>query len=155
MKTVPVLNIASLTSEIAVSKDTLYDFLDVLERAEILRIARTKSTNVRAIKNSKVLFANPNIYFAIASRFWENDLARGTIRESFFASQAVVRNALFASAHLDFRLETGRVACDVEIGGPGKTGKQFSGAADEYMFRDGIEYGHGRRIPLYLAGLLY
>ncbi len=32
------------------SKDTLCDFLDVPERGEILRIVRTKSTNVRAIK---------------------------------------------------------------------------------------------------------
>ena len=43
----------------------------------------------------------------------------------------------------------------IEVGGKGKTGKQIQGEENAYLAVDDTKTGFGRKIPLYLFGLLY
>ena len=42
-----------------------------------------------------------------------------------------------------------------EVGGKNKGFKQIKGIEDSYVVSDGIDIGHGKKIPLWLFGLLY
>ena len=56
----------------------------------------------------------------------------GTLRETFFFNQ------LF-----------------FEVGGKGKTFTQIKDIPNSFLAIDGIEVGHGNKIPLWMFGLLY
>ena len=152
---VPLFNIESLKTEIGISKDTLYDYFHLLDRAEIVKIVRTESKNIRVFKNSKILFKSPNIYYAIAFESWKNEADLGNIRESFFASQADNHYGLYSSTTTDFLLIEGKNRFEIEVGGKSKKKKQIKQLKDAYIFKDGIEIGSFNTVPLYLAGFLY
>jgi len=41
------------------------------------------------------------------------------------------------------------------VGGPSKGNRQIKGVENGLVFKDGIETGFARQLPLYLAGFLY
>lgn len=152
---IPLFNIESLKTEIEVSKDTLYEYFDLLDRADLVDIVRTQSANVRAFKNSKILFKTPNLYYAIALESWKQDADKGNIRESFFSSQVGFRYNIFSSLNTDFLVCEGKRGFEMEVGGQSKKKKQIKGLENAYIFKDGIEIGAANTLPLYLAGFLY
>lgn len=152
---IPVLNITSLTSEIEVSKDTLYMLFDLLNRADILHIVRIGGANLRVMKNSKILFTSPNVYYALSENWWVHDPDPGNIRESFFASQIGSELEIYTSMEVDFTVVVNNQKYEVEIGGKSKSRKQLKGVDSGLLFKDNIEIGIGNEIPLYLAGFLY
>ncbi len=152
---IPVFNITSLTGEIEVSKDTLYMFFDLLSRAEILNIVRIGGKNLKVMKNSKILFKSPNIYYALSENWWVHDPDPGNIRESFFASQVGSEMEISTSLEVDFSVGLKSQMYEVEIGGKNKSLKQLKRVDSGLLFKDNIEIGTGNEIPLYLAGFLY
>ena len=152
---IPLLNFETLKKEIDISRDTLYEYFNLLERAEIVKIVRTESKITKAFKNSKILFKSPNIYFAIAYEMWKNDVEKGNIRESFFASQAGKDCTVFSSTQADFLVLNQKRRIEIEVGGKSKRRTQIKDLPDAFVFKDGIEIGYGNSIPLYLAGFLY
>lgn len=152
---IPLVNITSLTSEIEVSKDTLYMLFDLLDRAEILNIVRIGGSNLKVMKHSKILFKSPNIYYALSENWWVHDPDPGNIRESFFASQVGSMLDIHTSKKVDFTVVSDRDLYEVEIGGRNKSRKQLKGLESGLLFKDAIEIGIGNVIPLYLAGFLY
>jgi len=152
---IPVFNIESLTNEIKVAKDTLYDYFHLLEKSEILEIIRTKRNKINLFKNSKIFFLCPNFYYAIASDLWKSEPNLGNIRESFFSSQVSNFYPIVTSQKVDFKIYLKDREIEVEIGGKGKTNKQLKSVPNGYLFTDGIEIGYGKTIPLYLSGFLY
>jgi len=152
---IPLFNIESLKVEIGVSKDTLYEYFDLLDRSELVKIVRTQSKNARVFKNSKVLFKSPNLYYAIAFESWKADADRGNIREAFFASQLSADYHVLSSPNTDFSVLFKKDRFEIEVGGRGKKKKQLRNLKNAYIFKDGIEIGAGNAVPLYLAGLLY
>ncbi|MCB2189812.1 MAG: AAA family ATPase [Deltaproteobacteria bacterium] len=152
---IPLFNIESLKTEIEVSKDTLYEYFDLLDRADLVNIVRTKTGNIRAFKNSKILFKTPNLYYAIALEFWKKEADKGNIRESFFSSQAGNCYTIFSSLKTDFVIRKGETEVEIEIGGRSKKKKQIKSLENAFLFKDGIEIGMGNTLPLYLAGFLY
>ena len=152
---IPVFNLETLKNEIDVSRDTLYEYFDLLDRAGIINIVRTGPKNIKAFKNSKVLFKSPNIYFTIAYELWKTDVEKGNIRESFFASQAGKDYPVFSSLATDFQVMAKKRRIEIEVGGKSKTRRQIEGLEHAYVFKDGIEFGHTEMIPLYLIGFLY
>jgi predicted AAA+ superfamily ATPase len=155
LSNIPLFNVESLKTEIEVTKDTLYEYFDLLERADLIGVIRTESTNVRVFKNSKILFKTPNMYYAIASEFWKKEADRGNLRESFFSSQVGTRYTLYSSLVTDFMVRDETKAFEVEVGGRNKKKKQIKGLENAYIFKDGIEMGACNTVPLYLAGFLY
>jgi hypothetical protein len=102
-----------------------------------------------------VLFTTPNLYFAIQRHLWSNSTQKGNLRESFFISHASACGTLHASSQADFTFESGNETAEIEIGGPGKDNRQIRNTPNGLVFKDGIETGFARQIPLYLAGFLY
>ena len=152
---IPLFNIESLKTEIGVAKDTLYEYFDLLDRADLVNIVRTASSNMRAFKNSKILFKSPNIYYAIALEFWKSEADKGNLRESFFSSQVKPRYKIFSSPRTDFVVHQGKTAYEAEVGGKSKKKRQIKGLENAFIFKDGIEIGMTNTVPLYLAGFLY
>lgn len=152
---IPLFNLETLKNEIEVSRDTLYEYFDLLDRAEIVKIVRTESQKLKIFKNSKILFKSPNIYFTIAFELWKSDVEKGNIRESFFASQVGKDYPVFSSLNTDFLVLDNDRRVEVEVGGKSKGRKQIAGLENAFVFKDGIEIGYANVIPLYLAGFLY
>jgi len=155
LSSIPLFNIESLKTEIEVSKDTLYEYFDLLDRADLVAIVRTEAGNMRAFKNSKILFKSPNLYYAIALESWRRAADKGNIRESFFASQVGTRCRIFSSLSTDFVVHEGKKIFEAEVGGRNKKKTQIKGLKNACIFRDGIEIGVANAVPLYLAGFLY
>lgn len=155
ISTVPTLSTSSLTNELDISRDTLYEFLDLLQRAELIRITPMAQKNVRSLKKSKILLNNPNLYHAISSGLWSSAVERGNLRESFFSSQISGIHPLYTSEKVDFTLYMESANYEVEVGGPNKKMSQLSGIRNGILFKDGTQQGAGPQIPLYLAGFLY
>ena len=153
---IPLFNIESLKREIEISKDTLYEYFDLLNRADLAEIIRTPSANIRTFKNSKILFKSPNLYFAIAFESWKTEADKGNIRECFFASQTKSAGyKIFTSLDTDFIVLNDKNRIEVEVGGRNKKKNQIKHIKNAFIFKDGIETGAANNIPLYLAGFLY
>jgi len=152
---VPLFNLETLKNEIEVSRDTIYEYFDLLGRAEVVNVVRTESRKTLAFKNSKILFKSPNVYFAIAFETWRSDIDKGNIRESFFSSQVGKDYPVYSSSAVDFLVLGKNRRLEIEVGGKNKRRKQIDGLDNSFVFKDGIEIGYGDCIPLYLAGFLY
>lgn len=151
---IPLFNIENIRSNLEISRDTIYDYFNLLKRAEIIQIIPTISKKVRAMKHSKILFASPNIYYAIAHEMWKNG-ETGNVRESFFASQLIPNYPVFSSMQTDFIVMDKGNPVEIEVGGRNKKKKQIKNIQSACIFKDGIETGHANVVPLYLAGFLY
>ena len=109
---------------------------------------RTSAHGIGALgKVDKVYLDNTNILYNLSDG--REDM--GTVRETFFYNQLRVGHEVLASPVSDFLME-GKT---FEVGGRNKGFDQLKGASDGYVVADGIEYGHGRTIPLWAFGLGY
>ena len=149
-----VPNVESMARTLGIAKTTAYAYLDQLERSSVLTFlpqARSGSAAVR--KPAKIYLASPTLYNAVAG---VRGLAvqRGTLREAFFVGQVGAVHPLTAHASADVEV-SGREPLVVEIGGPGKTGRQLPQDATAVLALDGIEHGIGRTVPLWAFGFLY
>lgn len=151
---IPTINVSSTCKEIGVSKETLYEFLDLLERADLIHIIREDNSKSRSIKNSKILFYNPNLYYSLAEEMWNSSADLGNIRESFFVSQIKNIEKIQASKIVDFTVNYDGKIIECEIGGKNKSRKQIKNIDNGYIFRDDQINGFGNIIPLYLIGFI-
>jgi predicted AAA+ superfamily ATPase len=151
---IPTINVSSTCKEIGVSKETLYDFFDLLERADLIHIIREDNSNLRSIKNSKILFYNPNLYYSLSEEIWNRSSDLGNIRESFFVSQIKNVENIQASKFVDFTVKYKDKIIECEIGGKNKSRKQIKNIENGYIFRDDQINGVGNIIPLYLIGFI-
>jgi len=140
-------------SYLGISKPTLYVYLEHLETAGLVAGLKPEGTGATLTRrHGKLLLDNTNLLFAIGQGLSLAD-PRGTIRETFFASQ--LRSAghdVRAARRGDFLVD-GRFR--FEVGGRRKTGRQLAGADAAFVVRDDIESGSGNVLPLWLFGFLY
>ena len=76
----------------------------------------------------------------------------GTMRETYFFSQVGVGHKLSMPNQGDLFVD-GKWLFEME--GKNKGFKQIQGIEDGYVDSDGIDIGHGKKISLWLFGLLY
>lgn len=95
----------------------------------------------------KVFCDNPNLAYALAT-----DADIGTARESWFVNQLRVDHEALYPKKGDVEVD-GRWL--FEIGGAKKGFEQIKDLPDSYVVNDGVEIGHGNKIPLWLFGFLY
>ncbi len=140
--------IEKLSQEVGVSKNTLPDYLVMLERAGLISLLRDDTAGLRALgKIEKLYLDNPNLMYAMAGI--STDI--GNVRETFFQNQLRVKHEVKVSRKSDFYVEGNTF----EIGGKGKCQKQIEGIKDAYIVKDDIEFGYGNIIPLWHFGLTY
>jgi predicted AAA+ superfamily ATPase len=153
MSKIPTIKVSSICNELDITKETLYTYLDLLDRAEVINIIRREKATVRSLQKSKIMLSNSNLYYSISNEMWQHNTDLGNIRESFFVSQ--IENRISASEIVDYTIQLDNVKIEVELGGKNKTRKQIETLENEYVFKDDIEIGYENIIPLYLVGFLY
>ena len=145
-------NIDKISRELRISKEYVYIYLEALERSGITRSIFLKHRGFRSVrKPAKIYLNNPNLYALFTGKRGMQP-ERGAIREAFFLTQACQNYHVYMAHKGDFQIEN----YIFEVGGAGKQTGQIRDAGERgYLLVDNMEVGAGRKIPLYLTGLLY
>lgn len=142
------LSIESLAQKVGTSKVTLYKYIELLHKAELLRHVVYEGKRFKSMqKPDKLYLANTTL---LSSLCLEPQI--GTLRESFFASQLSVKNSIYYVDKGDFLINE---KYTFEIGGKNKDFSQIKDIENSYVASDSIEVGFKNKIPLWIFGFLY
>lgn len=142
-------NITQLSKEIDVTRISLLNYLTYLEKAQAILMLNKDALGMKYLaKPEKIYLANTNYAFALAG----DKTNIGSIRETFFYNQLMVRNDVLFSNKTDFFINN---KYSFEVGGKNKTNKQIKDIEDSFVVKDDIEIGYFNNIPLWLFGFLY
>lgn len=144
------VDITKLAGMIGLTRNTVLSYLQHLDRAELVHLLYADLKSVKKMqKPDKIYLHNPNMLYAISS----TEVKVGTVREVFAVNQLSVGHSVeYGKTHGDLRVNS---RYTFEIGGADKTFKQVAGMPDAYVFSDNLEYATGKKMPLWLLGLLY
>jgi hypothetical protein len=142
-------NILEISSKVGVSRDLMYRYLDLLEKAGLIYLLRKNSGGGSIMtKPEKIYLRNPNLSFALTLDKPET----GAQRETFFINQMSARYMVTYHGRADFAIDGKYV---FEIGGKNKSSVQIKGIKNSFIVKDDIEYGIDNIIPLWLFGFTY
>jgi hypothetical protein len=143
-------NITDLAHKLEVSRNSLLNYLTILERGELINLLQSSSKNLNSLaKPEKIYLNNPNQIYA----FDANKPDIGNLRETFFFNQLqVVCDVTSTNNRADFSVDNKYI---FEVGGKNKGHEQIMGLKNAYLVLDNLEYGFGNKIPLWLFGMLY
>ena len=142
-------NMVKLSQQIGIDRDTLLRYLLLLSRADLLLLLRSDTSGISQLnKPEKIYLNNPNLMYAITDRMANI----GTIRETFFFNQLMVKHVVNYSSRGDFLIDN---SLTFEVGGKNKNQKQIAGLENAYIAADNIEYAYKNVIPVWLFGFLY
>ena len=141
-------NADNLALEIGISRNSVQDYLSLLERAQLIGQLRDDTGGIRGLgKVEKVYIDNPSLMRVLSGG--KTDV--GNMRETFFYNQMRVRNDVISSRQSDFKIEK----YTFEVGGRKKGKKQIEDIPDSFIVKDDIEFAQGNVIPLWAFGLNY
>lgn len=141
-------NADNLALEIGISRNSVQDYLSLLERAQLIGQLRDDTGGIRGLgKVEKVYIDNPSLMRVLSGG--ETDV--GNMRETFFYNQMRVKNDVISSRQSDFKIEK----YTFEVGGRKKGKKQIEDIPDSFIVKDDIEFAQGNVIPLWAFGLNY
>lgn len=141
-------NADSLASEIGVSRNSIPDYLMLLEKAQLIGQLRDDTGGIRGLgKVEKVYVDNPSLMAMLSGG--KTDV--GNMRETFFYNQMRVNNDVISSRQSDFVIGN----YTFEVGGRNKGKRQIENLEDAYVVKDDIEFAQGNIIPLWAFGLNY
>lgn len=143
------VNIAKLASYLELNKTTVLSYLSSLARAELITLLYSDNKSVTQMqKPDKIYIHNPNIMYALSN---VNNI--GTVRECF------VVNQLTHNHDVEYGKKTGDFKVDdkylFEVGGEGKSFDQIADIPNSYILADGIDMPVGKKLPLWLIGMMY
>lgn len=142
------LNISKLCGAVELNQKTLYKYLGLLQAAGLLRILGAKASGISIIsKPEKLYLDNTNLFSVFCG-----ESKAGTRRETFFASMLAYQHTLNYPKGGDFMVDERYI---FELGGRSKSKKQIKDLDDAWVVADDLEFGFGRKIPLWLFGFLY
>ncbi len=142
-------NISELSQKVETKRENLVQYLDLLERAQIIHQLHTEAKGMSYLrKPDKIYLNNPNLIYALS----QGNSDKGKERETFFLNQLIVQHQVSYPKQGDFLVDK---KYTFEIGGKGKTNKQVQETANAFIAADGIELGIGNKIPIWLFGFLY
>jgi len=142
-------NISELASLLEVSRNSLLNYLTLLEKAQLINLLNQDVSGLRTLsKPEKIYLNNCNLIYALESE--KPNI--GNLRETFFFNQIRSIASVTSSRETDF-LVKGKY--HLEIGGKNKGHEQITGLKNAYLALDNIEYGFGNKIPLWLFGFVY
>lgn len=141
-------NYATLARDLEISRNSLPDYIEYLEKSGLFNALREKSTGDGILqKKDKLYLNNSNIIYALGL----DKRDEGTIRETMFLTWTKQKHNVWSSKISDF--EIGDIT--FEVGGKNKKGKQLKGAENGYIVKDNIEYADGKCIPIWMFGFIY
>ena len=141
--------ISKLASYLEINKNTVVNYLNAMQRAELLHLVYCDNKSVTKMqKPDKIFIHNTNMLYALSSR-----LVTGTIRECFVVNQLSVNHTVeYSKNEGDFRID-GKVI--LEVGGNKKSFDQIADIPDSYILADDMEYPVGKKLPLWIVGMNY
>ena len=143
MSDVPRLAVSSLCAEWGISKTKLYQLLDAMQRAHLIRIVRKINDTKLHSSGAKIFLHEPSVY-----PYFGNNL--GTMREAYAACafEEAGKTVFAASreADSDFVVDGYRL----EVGGATKSMKKA-----DFVVRDDVDVPFDNVIPLWMLGLQY
>ena len=142
------LNITALCTTLQSSRNNVLKLFDLMDKAALVRRLYAANSGMNILsKPEKVLFYNTNLMYCLTSQ-----VDAGTMRETYLASQLGVSHQLSMPNQGDLVVD-GKYL--FEVGGKNKGFSQIKGITDSYVVSDNIDIGYGKKIPLWLFGLLY
>jgi predicted AAA+ superfamily ATPase len=143
-------NLTNVRSKLFISDQrTLLNYLNLLEKAEIITTLGKEATGNRILnKPDKIFLNNTNLINAIDNR----NVQTGTARETFFQNQISEKHKLKYPVKGDFMVDNIYV---FEIGGKNKDNSQINDQENAWIAMDNIEIGFGKTIPLWMFGFTY
>lgn len=142
-------NISALGAAIGVSWQTVINYMNYLDRANIIEMVYPVSKGVKSLaKPEKVYLHHPNLFHV----FKTDRINSGNVRESFFVNQLAYHHDIRIPVKGDFLVDSDYT---FEIGGKDKKFNQIAGIEHSFIAADDVEYGFENKIPLWLFGFLY
>ena len=142
------LSIEALSKRVGTSKVTLYKYIELLHKAELLRHIVYEGKRFKSMqKPDKLYLANTTLFSSLCL-----EPQIGTIRESFFASQISENSSIYYVDKGDFLVNEKYI---FEVGGKNKGFEQIKDISNSFVVSDDIEIGFKNRLPLWLFGFLY
>lgn len=143
------VNIAKLSSYLEINKTTVLSYLASMQRAELLHLIYTDNKSVTKMqKPDKIYLQNPNMLCTLAS---QKNI--GTLRECFVVNQLAHKHTIeYGKEQGDFKVD-GKIT--FEVGGKDKSFEQIANLPDSYILADAMEHPIGKKLPLWLVGMLY
>lgn len=141
------MNVSKLSAAVGASWATLAKYLERMSAGSLVHIVRGGSGMRTVNKPDKLLLDNTNLFYALCAA--PNS---GSLRASFFVSQLAYQHQVHYHDKGDFLVDDQWV---FEIGGASKTLKQLASNPNGYAAVDDVVIGDGKRIPLWLFGMLY
>jgi predicted AAA+ superfamily ATPase len=142
-------NITTLAKDLDVSRNSLLNYLTILERGGLINLLQTGKKGINSLaKPEKIYLNNTNLVYAFDAH--KPDI--GNLRETFFFNQLQTIGNVTFSEKADFTIDNKYI---FEIGGKNKGHEQIVGLKNAYLALDNLEYGFGNKIPLWLFGMLY
>ncbi len=142
-------NISQLSQMVDVTRQSLMNYLLLLEKAHSVLLLKQKATSIRQmVKPEKIYLQNTNYSYALSA---ENPEI-GNLRETFFFNQLQQNHKVTYTEQTDFCID-GKYY--FEIGGKNKSTKQIKDLNNAYLALDGLTTGYRNEIPLWLFGFLY
>lgn len=142
-------NISQLAGKVGLDRNTMVRYLHHLQNARLIQLLFADAANLSVLqKPEKIYLNNTNLAYALCS----NAPEAGNIRETFFYHQLSLRHTLNYSGQADFVVDN---KWTIEIGGKSKGFEQIISAKNGFLALDQIEVGAGKKIPLWLFGMLY
>lgn len=143
VSTIPTLSINSLCKKWGIGKEKLYQLLNSMEQANVIRLIRKKNDISLHSIGSKIFLYEPSVY-----GFFDGHV--GNIRESYVSGISLESGRkVFSSTDetgYDFLIDKFKV----EIGGRKKEAKQA-----DFVLKDDVDIPDGKMIPLWMLGFEY
>ena len=144
-----VPNVSKLSERIWISRNTLISYLYYLDEVRLINALYKEAGGITKLqKPDKLYLENTNLAYSLGS----DNTEIGNMRETFFINQLIRGHKVTYSEKSDFIIDN---KFTFEIGGKKKGNKQIADIENSYIVADGIEYGSGNKIPLWMFGLLY
>jgi len=142
-------NVSNLAASIGMSWQSVINYLNYLNEAEIIKILYHEGKNLKSLTKPEMIYLHhPNQFYV----FNDEISNKGNLRESFFINQLSYLHKVETARFGDFVVNNKYY---FEIGGKTKNYNQIANISDSFIVADGIEFGHGNKIPLWLMGFLY
>ena len=142
-------NITDLAIDLGVSRNSLLNYLTILERGGLINLLQSGTKGINSLaKPEKIYLNNTNQIYAFDS----NKPNIGNLRETFFFNQLKAAGEITSASKADFTVNSKYI---FEVGGKNKGHEQIVGLDNAYLALDNLEYGFGKKIPLWLFGMLY
>ncbi len=143
------VNISKLAAYLELNKTTVLSYLNSMSRAELLHLIYTDNKSVTKMqKPDKIFMHNTNILNALTQ-----NVVIGTIRECFVVNQLSTKHTVeYGKEAGDFKID-GTIT--FEVGGADKSFQQIADLPNSYILADSIEYPIGKKLPIWLVGMIY